>query len=450
MALHVKNRSRFLQNPIKLSPPQFLATLFLFLIFIGTCLLKLPVAHEQSLSWIDAFFIATSASTVTGLATVDPGTTFTIFGEVVILFLIQIGGLGVMSFASLVVIMMGRKISVKQRVLMQEALNQPSIGGVIRLVRNLFVFSISIQLLAVFFLSLRWVPELGAAKGIYYSVFHAISAYNNAGFALWSDGLMGYVGDPLVNIVISFLFITGGIGFTVLVDLWVSRKWKNLSLHSKVMIYATFIINVLAILLVFLFEFNNPKTLGMLSGTEKFWASYFQGVSPRTAGFNSIDMTAINPDTSLLMILLMFVGAGSTSTGGGVKLTTFVVILFTVAAFLKGKEDTVIMKRTIRNAVVYRALAITTISILFIFAALFVLTYVQKDVSFMVILFEVVSAFGTVGLTMGLTFDLTMIGKIVICAVMIFGKLGPLTLVFSLAKQTRDNIRYPDGEVFTG
>ena len=450
MALHVKNRSRFLQNPIKLSPPQFLATLFLFLIFIGTCLLKLPVAHEQSLSWIDAFFIATSASTVTGLATVDPGTTFTIFGEVVILFLIQIGGLGVMSFASLVVIMMGRKISVKQRVLMQEALNQPSIGGVIRLVRNLFVFSISIQLLAVFFLSLRWVPELGAAKGIYYSVFHAISAYNNAGFALWSDGLMGYVGDPLVNIVISFLFITGGIGFTVLVDLWVSRKWKNLSLHSKVMIYATFIINVLAILLVFLFEFNNPKTLGMLSGTEKFWASYFQGVSPRTAGFNSIDMTAINPDTSLLMILLMFVGAGSTSTGGGVKLTTFVVILFTVAAFLKGKEDTVVMKRTIRNAVVYRALAITTISILFIFAALFVLTYVQKDVSFMVILFEVVSAFGTVGLTMGLTFDLTMIGKIVICAVMIFGKLGPLTLAFSLAKQTRDNIRYPDGEVFTG
>jgi trk system potassium uptake protein len=450
LALHVKNRSRFLQNPIKLSPPQFLATLFLFLIFIGTCLLKLPVAHEQSLSWIDAFFIATSASTVTGLATVDPGSTFTIFGEVVILFLIQIGGLGVMSFASLVFIMMGRKISVKQRVLMQEALNQPSIGGVIRLVRNLFVFSISIQLLAVFFLSLRWVPELGAAKGIYYSVFHAISAYNNAGFALWSDGLMGYVGDPVVNIVISFLFITGGIGFTVLVDLWVSRKWKNLSLHSKVMIYATFIINVLAILLVFLFEFNNPKTLGMLSGTEKFWASYFQGVSPRTAGFNSIDMTAINPDTSLLMILLMFVGAGSTSTGGGVKLTTFVVILFTVAAFLKGKEDTVVMKRTIRNAVVYRALAITTISILFIFAALFVLTYVQKDVSFMVILFEVVSAFGTVGLTMGLTFDLTMIGKIVICAVMIFGKLGPLTLVFSLAKQTRDNIRYPDGEVFTG
>jgi trk system potassium uptake protein len=450
LALHVRNRKGYLLNPIKLSPPQFLAALFLFLIFTGTCLLKLPVAHELPLSWTDAFFVATSASTVTGLVTVDPGSTFSVFGQIVILFLIQIGGLGVMSFASLVVIMMGKKISIKQRVLMQEALNQPSIGGVIRLVRNLFVFSISIQLIAVFFLSLRWVPEMGWGKGIFYSVFHVISAYNNAGFALWADGLMGYVGDPTVNIVISLLFITGGIGFTVLVDLWISRKWKNLSLHSRVMLIATFVINIIAVLLVFLFEFNNPKTLGALSGADKFWASYFQGVSPRTAGFNSIDMTAINPDTSLLMILLMFVGAGSTSTGGGIKLTTFVVILFTVSAFLKGKEDTVVLKRTIKNTVVYRALAITTISILFIFAALFILTYVQKDASFMVILFEVVSAFGTVGLSMGLTFELTLIGKIVICAVMIFGKLGPLTLAFSLSKRTQENIRYPDGEVFTG
>ncbi|WP_231618094.1 MULTISPECIES: TrkH family potassium uptake protein [unclassified Fictibacillus] len=450
MALHVRKHKRFLHNPIRLNPPQFLALLFLFLIFVGTCLLKLPIAHEKTLSWVDAFFIATSAATVTGLATVDPGSTFTLFGEIVILFLIQVGGLGVMSFASLVVIMMGRKISIKQRVLMQEALNQPSIGGVIRLVRNLFVFSISIQIIAIFFLSLRLVPDFGVSKGIYYSIFHVISAYNNAGFSLWSDGLMGYVGDPMVNIVISFLFITGGIGFTVLVDIWVSRSWKKLSLHTRVMLLSTLIINIVAILFFYLFEFNNPKTIGMLSGAEQFWASYFQGVTPRTAGFNSIDMTAINPDTSLLMILLMFVGAGSTSTGGGIKLTTFVVIIFTVAAFLKGKESTVVMKRTIRNAVVYRALAITTISILFIFAALFIITYVQKDVSFMVIVFEVVSAFGTVGLSMGLTPDLTVIGKIVICVVMVFGKLGPLTLAFSLAKQTKDNIRYPDGEVFTG
>lgn len=450
MALHVKNPKRFLHNPIKLSPPQFLALLFLFLIFIGTCLLKLPVAHEESISWIDAFFIATSAATVTGLASVDPGSTFTLFGEIVILFLIQVGGLGVMSFASLVVIMMGRKITIKQRMLMQEALNQPSIGGVIRLVRNLFVFSISIQLIATFFLSIRFVPELGVYKGIYYSVFHVISAYNNAGFSLWSDGLTGYVGDPMVNIIISFLFITGGIGFTVLVDIWVSRRWKTLSLHTKVMLISTLIINVVSILLFYLFEFNNPKTLGMLSGAEQFWASYFQGVSPRTAGFNSIDMTSITPDTSLLMVLLMFVGAGSTSTGGGIKLTTFVVILFAVGAFLKGKENPVIMKRTIRVAIVYRALAISTISLLFIFAALFILNYVQKDTSFMVIVFEVVSAFGTVGLSMGLTADLTIIGKIVICVVMVFGKIGPLTLAFSLAKQSKENIRYPDGEVFTG
>jgi trk system potassium uptake protein len=450
LSLQVDKSKRFLYNPISLQPPQILALLFLFLIVTGTCFLKLPIAHEKALSWMDAFFIATSASTVTGLVTVDPGTTFTLFGEIVILFLIQIGGLGVMSFASLVVIMLGKKITIKQRRLMQEALNQPSIGGVIRLVRNLFIFSISIQLIAIFFLSLRWVPEYGFSKGVYYSIFHVISAYNNAGFALWADGLMGYVGDPMVNIIISFLFITGGIGFTVLVDLWSSKEWKQLSLHSKVMIISTFAINIFAIVMVYLFEFNNPNTLGALTQSEKLWAAYFQGVSPRTAGFNSIDMTAIKPDTALLMILLMFIGAGSTSTGGGIKLTTFVVIIFAVITFLKGKDDTVILRRTIRNVIIFRALAILAISIMFIFVALMILTFVQEGDSFLLILFEVVSAFGTVGLSMGITPDLTAVGKIVIAAVMVFGKIGPLTLAFSLARTEKQNIRYPDGEVFTG
>ncbi|MDR7071242.1 trk system potassium uptake protein TrkH [Fictibacillus barbaricus] len=450
MALLVNKSRQFLYQPFTLKPPQILALLFLILIIVGAVLLKLPIAHEKTISWIDAFFIATSASTVTGLVTVDPGTTFTLFGEIVILFLIQVGGLGVMSFASLIVIMLGKKISIKQRMLMQEALNQPSLGGVIRLVRNLFLFSISIQIIAISVLSIRWVPDMGLSKGIYYSVFHVISAYNNAGFSLWSDGLIRYVGDPTVNLVITWLIITGGIGFTVLIDLWVSKTWKELTLHSKVMIISTFVINILAILLVYLFEFNNPKTLGMLSGGEKLWAAYFQGISPRTAGFNSIDMTAIQPDTALLMTLLMFVGAGSASTGGGIKLTTFVVILFTVLTFIKGKDETVVLKRTIRNAIIFRALAITMISLMVVFIALFILTYVQKGDSFMVILFEVVSAFGTVGLSMGLSPHLMLISKIVIMAVMIFGKLGPLTLLFSLAAPKKDNIRYPDGEVLTG
>ncbi|UZJ78118.1 TrkH family potassium uptake protein [Fictibacillus sp. KU28468] len=449
MALKVERRSSFFYHPIKLNPPQILALVFLALVLVGGVLLKLPIAAEEHMSWIDAFFTAVSAATVTGLVTVDPGSAFTLFGQIVILFLIQVGGLGIMSFAVLVVLMLGKRIGIKQRLIMQEALNQPSIGGVIRLVRNLLLFSLIIESIAVFFLSLRWVPDLGWGKGIYYSIFHTIAAYNNAGFGLWPDNLTRYVGDPTVNLVITLLIITGGIGFTVLVDLWYSRKWRNLSLHSKIMIISTILVNLVSILLIYAFEYNNPHTLGHLSQSDKIWAAYFQGISPRTAGFNTIDIGSMRQDSILFTIMLMFIGAGSTSTGGGIKLTTFIVIIFAVVTFLRGKEDTTIMKRTIRNTVIFRALAIATISMMLVFGGAILLAMTEKA-PFLNILFEVVSAFGTVGLTMGLTFHLTFFGKIVIICIMFLGKIGPLTLAFSIAKPNKANIRYPDGEVFTG
>lgn len=449
MALTVKKQKAFLYRPVKLTPPQFLALMFLVLVLVGGVLLKLPVASVKHVSWIDAFFTAISAATVTGLVSVDPGSTYTLFGEIVILFLIQVGGLGIMSFAVLVVIMLGKRIGIKQRLVMQEALNQPSIGGVIRLVRNLLVFSLIIEAIAVFFLSLRWVPDLGWGKGIYYSIFHTIAAYNNAGFGLWPDNLTRYVGDPTVNLVITFLIILGGIGFTVLVDLWYSRSGRNLSLHSKIMILSTVIVNIVSILLIYTFEYNNPHTLGPLSQADKIWAAYFQGISPRTAGFNTIDIAGMEQDSLFFTIILMFIGAGSTSTGGGIKLTTFIVIIFAVLTFLRGKEETTIMKRTIRNAVIFRALAIASLSMMLVFGGAMLLSMTEK-VPFLEILFEVVSAFGTVGLTMGLTFELTFIGKIIIMCIMFLGKIGPLTLAFSLAKPNKTNIRYPDGDIFTG
>ncbi|MFC7370121.1 TrkH family potassium uptake protein [Fictibacillus iocasae] len=447
--LKTTERKSFLYNPIKLTPPQILAILFGVLIIFGGFLLKLPIATEKGISWVDAFFTAISAATVTGLVTLDPGSTYTLFGEIVILFLIQVGGLGIMSFAVLVVIMLGKQIGIKQRLIMQEALNQPSIGGVIRLVRNLFIFSIVIEAIAVFLLSLRWVPDLGFSKGVYYSIFHTIAAYNNAGFGLWPDNLTRYVGDPVVNLVITMLIIMGGLGFTVIVDLWIAKEWRNLSLHSRVMILGTIIVNVIAITLFYLFEQNNPETLGALSESDKLWAAYFQGISPRTAGFNTVNIGALEDGSVLLTILLMFIGAGSTSTGGGIKLTTFLVIVFAVITFLKGKNETIMMKRTIRNAIIFRALAISTISILFVFLGAVLLT-LTEDSPFLPVLFEVVSAFGTVGLTMGLTFELSFLGKLIIMFIMFFGKLGPLTMAFSLARPAKENIRYPDGDVFTG
>ncbi|MEK3992859.1 MULTISPECIES: TrkH family potassium uptake protein [Robertmurraya] len=434
---------------INVNPSQLLVLVFAISILLGTILLKLPFATTTTVSWLDALFTATSAMTVTGLVVVDTETAYTLFGEIVIASLIQLGGLGIMSFAVLIYLVLGRKIGFKERVLVQQALNQTSLGGIVQLVRNLFIFSLGIELIAMILLSLRWVPEMGFAKGIYYSFFHSISAFNNAGFALWSDGLSRYVGDPVVNIVITLLFIIGGIGFTVLADLKNKRTFQKLSLHSKIMIIGTFVINLLAMFFIFFLEYGNPNSLGSLSVVEKWWASYFQAVTPRTAGFNTLDIGSLTDPTIHLMILLMFVGAGSASTGGGIKLTTFLIIVLTVVTYLKGKKEIVVARRSISDTIIFRSLAITMIALTLVFLAVFVLT-ITEDSTFLPILFEVVSAFGTVGLSMGITASLSIIGKIVIIIVMFTGKLGPLTLAFSLARQEKSKIRYPQEDVLTG
>ncbi|MFC7785891.1 MULTISPECIES: TrkH family potassium uptake protein [unclassified Rossellomorea] len=435
---------------IRLSPPQLLVVTFLFFIIVGMGLLKLPFATTESITWLDALFTTTSAMTVTGLAVVDTGDAFTLFGEVVIMSLIQIGGLGIMSFAVLIFMMLGKKIGFKERLLLQQALNQTSVGGVIKLVKYLFIFSFLVEGFAVLLLASEWVPEFGWRRGLYFSLFHSISAFNNAGFSLWSDSLMGYVGSPVVNITISFLFILGGIGFTVLVDLWKSKTIRRLSLHTKIMVVGTFVLNVFAFMMIFILEYNNPNTLAQLPLLDKLFASYFQAVTPRTAGFNTLDYSSMERSTLLLTILLMFIGAGSASTGGGIKLTTFVVISLSVFAFLKEKREIRIFRRTIDQNYIFKALAVSMISVLLVFTALFFLDMTERNASFMAILFEVVSAFGTVGLSMGITGSLTSIGKWIIIIVMFVGKLGPLTLAFSLSRPDKEKIRYPKEDILTG
>jgi trk system potassium uptake protein len=435
---------------IRLNPSQLLVLVFLFFIILGTIMLKVPFSTTNSVSWTDALFTATSAMTVTGLAVVDTGTAYTTFGQLVILILIQVGGLGIMSFAVLIFMMLGKKIGFKERLIVQQSLNQTSLGGVIKLVKNLFIYSFTIEIIAMLILAIRWVPEYGWEKGMYYSLFHSISAFNNAGFSIWSDSLMGYVGDPLVNLVITFLFIVGGIGFTVLSDIWHKRSFKKLSLHSKLMIGGTLVLNLLAMIIVFTLEYRNPNTLGTLSSLgDKLWASYFQAVTPRTAGFNTLDIGSLHEATIAFMLLLMFVGAGSASTGGGIKLTTFLVIVLSVLTFLKQKSQITIGNRAIKDKVIFRSLAILTISNLFIFLAVFILN-ITEPIPFLKILFEVISAFGTVGLSMGITADLSDIGKIIIVFIMFFGKLGPLTFAFSLAKPEQEKIRYPSEDILTG
>jgi len=438
------------QSTSHLNPSVTVVLSFFVLILVGTVLLKLPIATTETISWLNTLFTATSAVTVTGLIVVDTGTAFTLFGQTVIMFLMQLGGLGLMTSAVSIFFIFKRKIGMQQRNIIRASLNQDSSGGIIRLVRYLLFFSLSIELIGFILLSIKWIPEFGFSKGAFYSLFHTVAAFNNAGFSLWSDSLSSYVGDPVVNLTITSMFVLGGIGFTVLLDVWNKKKFKTLTLHSKVMIVGTLVINIIAIISIFILEYSNPQTLGSLSFEDKAWSAYFQGLTPRTAGFNSIDISALTLPTMLLIVILMFIGAGSASTGSGIKLSTFIILLLTTITTLKGGEEVSLFGRRLKNSAVLRALTLTLISFLLVFVAIFVLT-VTENGSFIAIVFEVVSAFGTVGLSTGLTTELSTIGRFVIMFVMFVGRIGPITIAsILLTSKNPSLIRYPQENIFVG
>jgi trk system potassium uptake protein len=431
----------------KMNPARLLTLILFSFIVLGTVLLKLPIAVEQEISWVDAFFTTVSALTVTGLVVVDTGSTFTTFGEVVILLLIQIGGIGIMTFTVLIFLMVGKRIGVKERMLIQQSLNHMSIGGVVALAKKILIVSLIIEAVAFCALSVRWVPEYGWKEGMYVAVFHSISAFNNAGFSIWSDSLSKYVADPIVNLIISLLIILGGLGFTVLIDLWEKKEFRQLKLHTKLMLFGTIFLNLFSMVVIFVLEYQN--TLGNLSWFGKLQASFFQGIVPRTAGFNSVDIGSLNESTLFFIMILMFIGAGSTSTGGGIKLTTFLAITIFVFAFLKNRKEVVLFRKSISDTIVFRALAIAIVSLGVITLSTFLLSITEQG-HFLATLFEVVSAFGTVGLSMGITSQLSLFGKMVIAIVMFIGKIGPLTLAYSMTKPDNVVIRYPKEDILTG
>lgn len=431
------------------SPPVIIAGSFLFLIMIGTLSLKLPFATTTYISWTDALFVATSATTVTGLSVFDPGTTLTLFGEIVLMILIQCGGIGLMTFAVAILILLKKKIGLQNRIYLQESFNQESIGGIIKLVKLILSFVLSVQLFAIIILSIHWIPAFGFKDALYISVFHVISAFNNAGFSLFPDNLIGFANDPIVNIMITALFILGGIGFTVLYDIHQKKSFKEWSLHTKMMIVGTVIINVVAVCIVFLLEYDNPATIGNMPLYEKVMVSYFQGVSPRTAGFNTLNYGDMEDPTILLTMVLMFIGAGSASTASGIKLTTFMVIILATLAFLRQRGEPELFGRSIRLDIVIRSLAIATIGLFIVLTFIFLLT-ITENIPFLPLAFEVVSAFGTVGLSMGITAQLSDIGEVLLCMVMFVGRIGPLTLFFLLMKPKKVHYRYPYDQVFTG
>ncbi|BAH18391.1 TrkH family potassium uptake protein [Macrococcoides caseolyticum] len=434
----------------KSNPYLVIISSFFIFLAIGTMLLALPIAQRQPTSFIDCLFIATSAFTVTGLATIDITANFNTFGHIIIMILVQAGGLGIITLAMIVFIMLGRKVGLKSRSLATEALNQQNLGGILRLVLKLLLISLLFESIGAVLLALEWVPLLGIKRGLFNSFFTAVSAFNNAGFALHSDNLVQYQTNPLTNFIITTLIILGGLGFTVILDLYQKKKFSHLRLHTKIMIFGTIIINTFATLSIYLLEMNNLKTLGGHNTFDQFQMAYFQAITTRTAGFNTIDIGALQTPTILLMMLFMFIGGGSTSTAGGIKLTTAVVIFFGTISYIKQREQISLFKRAIDTKNLFKSFAIVVLSSTFIFIITLALVIAEPDLPFLAVMFEVISAFGTVGLTMGITAKLSVIGKLLIILMMMIGKIGVLTIVLTFSKPQKALYTYPKEDVLTG
>ncbi|WP_094751679.1 TrkH family potassium uptake protein [Psychromonas sp. CD1] len=433
------------------SEPRVILFSFLAILFPLAVLLTFPVFSVSGLSLVDALFTATSAISVTGLGVVDAGTHFTLAGKVLLMILMQIGGLGQMTLSAILLYMFGLRMSLRQQSITREALGQSKRVNLPRLIKHIIIFAFLTEILGGLFLSFRFVPILGWKEGIFSAVFHAVSAFNNAGFSLFSNNLMDFSGDVTVNFTIAGLFILGGIGFTVISDIYVNifRGFQHLQLHSKIMIIATPSLLLVGTVLIWFLEKDNVHTLAFLSFGDQWLAAFFQSATARTAGFNTIQIDDFTNPALLVLMVLMLIGAGSTSTGGGIKVSTFVVAMLSTLSFLRQNEKVVILKRSVPWSTVTKCLAIIVVSFVVLIGAMFALM-LTEDAPISMVMFEIISAFATVGLSSGLSAELSEPGKLIIVIVMIIGRIGPLTLAYMLARPKPTLLRYPTEDVFAG
>lgn len=440
---------------INFSPPQIIVIGFALIICFGAGLLMLPISNSDGafLPFIDAFFTAASATTVTGLVVVDTGTAFSLFGQLIILLLIQVGGLGFMTMATLIALAFKRRISLKEKLILQESMNQSSMEGIVRLIRRVLLYALTIESAAAVLYTIRFAFDMPLGRAIYFGIFHAISMFNNSGFDLFGNyqSLMTYIADPAVNLITMFLIVTGGLGFIVISDLIDYPKRRRLTLHSKVVLTMSGFLIMSGALVILIFEFTNINTLGALDWSGKLWSAFFQAVTPRTAGANTLDIGSLRQATQFFILILMFIGASPSSTGGGIKTTTFMILLGAVVSMIRGRSELVIFRYRLAQERIFKAVTVTMLALFLVIGVALILSTTEKDASFLSVLFEATSAFGTVGLSMGITGDLTTVGKLIICFTMFTGRLGLLTLAYALVpKKGKQLYRYPEGKMIIG
>lgn len=440
------------QSRWSLHPTQVLALGFIGVILVGMVLLMVPFAtvDNRGLSWLDALFTATSAVCVTGLVVVDTGTALTRFGQIVILVLVQIGGLGFMSLAAMIAVLLGKRITINDRVILKESLNQLSLQGIVRVIRSIVVLTIAIELVGALILAWSFAQTMPLGEAMYHGIFHAVSAFNNAGFDLFTTSLIDYNNDPIVMLCIMALLTIGGMGLLV---------WENAiqhgvrvarwSLHTKIVMVTTVVLLLVGSIVVFCVEYRAVAFADFSFG-EKVLNSMFQSATSRTAGFFSVTMTSLTTATIVVMMILMFIGASPGSTGGGIKTTTFALAILTVYNVLRGRSEIHVGQRTVTAPLLLKSFAVVFVAISWVMVATLILT-VTESAPFLWLVFEVVSAFATVGLTLGVTPELSDIGKLVIIATMYIGRVGPLTLFAALMLRSRAPLyRHPEESVLVG
>lgn len=442
-------------------PERVMAAGFLALIVAGGLLLSLPIATEdrQSIGLFNGLFTATSAVCVTGLVVVDTGPTFSLFGQCVLMALIQTGGLGFMIFATLVMLALGRRVSLRDRMMIRESMNATTLSGLIRLTLWYGGLALGIELIGAALLSIRFVPALGWGRGIYYGVFHSISAFCNAGFDLFGNyaSLTGFAQDPLVVLTIAMLIILGGLGFSVLFEaVHCMGAPRRLSLHTRLVLGMTLLLLVVGTLFYLALEWNNPATLGAegMGIGGKVMNAFFQSVTMRTAGFNTVDLAGMREASKLMSVILMFIGASPASTGGGVKTTTVSLLILLVLSVIRGQDEVNVMKRRLPADLMRRALVILVISLVVVLVGTMVLTVAEREEKdFLDLLFEGMSAFGTVGVSAAGTPTLSPVSKATLIPMMYLGRVGPLTLALALAHKstaTQKHLRYPEEKIMIG
>ncbi len=438
----------------KIGAARLIIMMFFLSIGVGTILLMLPTATkgDDSIQFIDALFTATSAVSSTGLTVLNTAGSFSIFGQIVIMILVQIGGLGFMVLGVLITLLLGKKIGMRQRMFLQESTQSISGRGLVRLSIYILAIALVFEIIATVILSFRFSRDMSVSDAIYNGLFHAVTSFNNAGFTLFENGIAPYNDDLIVTTTIMIMIIFGGLGFIVIVDMMFRRTWRSYTLHSKMVLTASAMLLLFGAVTIFILELFNTNN-GSASIFGDLYHALFQSVTARSAGYNTVDIGSMLYPTQFIIIILMFIGAASSSTGGGIKVNTFVIITLATLTTFRGGGPIQFFNRTIPMDAVMRALAVVVSSIVAVIAVTLALSITEDmfNEHFLEVFFESVSAVSTAGLTMGLTPDLSNSGKIIVSITMLVGRLGPLTLAYALAQKSNNSkINYPEEKVMIG